>query len=673
MRGVSYRNPRRWLRPAILLPVLLVYFSVWMVPTASRAQTFDATAIQKPTNVDAKWRVRAGDDAAWSRPGFDDSGWMLVDPKRSLFEYFPTDRPEVLWYRIRVKVAAYQPALTVEADHLSHAFEIFVNGDPLITNGHVSPYRPYTYFAYLVAPVSKADVETGVLLIAVRVHLTRGEWSAATPGLSYNNLMLGRREALHDSLWLRAITTYAGPALTVLFGLVVGIMALALYSVQRDRIEYLWILITALGYVLAFAWRILLTARNLPLNWAACVDGVLMLWVLLSPIFMYIAFLRIRVPRWAVVVLEIASGMALVEVIGGDFDWMRPSARLALSMPLMMIAYLAVPCALVIYRRRGNREAGILLIPALLQAVVADFHLVTGAMSWIPEFSTRAYWIDQRMTHYQFGPFDLQLGDFTNWLFWISLGLILLLRTIRISREQARLEGELEAARQIQNVILPEQTEAVPGYSVETVYRPAKQVGGDFYQVWPTPEGGLLLVVGDVAGKGLPAAMLVAVLVGSIRTLAQITSEPVAILAEMNARLMGRSNGGFSTCLAFHLSADGSGTLASAGHPAPYLNGRELEVPGALPLGIAANQHYDSCKVQLEQGGHITFYSDGVIEAQNARGELLGFERVRELSLLSAKEIADAASAFGQEDDITVVVIERMPLVPDVSALFTRG
>ena len=673
MKGVSYRDPRRWLRLAVRLPLLIACFGMWSAAKTGLAQTFDATSIQKPTNLDANWRIKAGDDPAWSQPGLDDSSWKLVDPKRSLFEYFPSERPEVLWYRMRVKVASFQPALTLEADHLSHAFEIFVNGDPLIRNGSVSPYKPYTYFAYIVAPVAKEDVESGELVIAVRVHLTRGEWSAATPGLSYNNITLGRREALHDGLWLRAITTFAGSALTVLFGLVVGVMALALYSVQRERIEYLWILITALGYVIAFAWQSLLTVRNLPLSWAACVDGALMLWVLLSPIFMYVAFLRIRIPRWAVVVLEITSGLAFVEVIGGDFDWMLPSARLALSMPLMTIAYLAVPSVLVIHRRRGNREAGILLIPALLQAVVADFHLVTGAMSWIPKISTRAYWLDQRLTHYQFGPFDLQLGDFTNWLFWISLGLILLLRTIRISREQARLESELEAARQVQNVILPEQMEAVSGYSVETVYRPARQVGGDFYQVWPTPEGGLLLVVGDVAGKGLPAAMLVAVLVGSIRTLAQITSDPAVILAEMNARLMGRSNGGFSTCLAFHLRADGSGTLASAGHPAPYLNGRELEVPGALPLGIVASQIYESCKVQLDQGGHITFYSDGVIEAQNARGEMLGFERSRELSLLSAKEIADAASAFGQEDDITVVVIERMPLVQGGSALIMNG
>jgi serine phosphatase RsbU (regulator of sigma subunit) len=153
--------------------------------------------------------------------------------------------------------------------------------------------------------------------------------------------------------------------------------------------------------------------------------------------------------------------------------------------------------------------------------------------------------------------------------------------------------------------------------------------------------------------------MLVAVLVGSIRTLAQITSDPAVILGEMNARLMGRTSGGFSTCLALHLNADGGGILASAGHPSPYLDGRELVVPGALPLGIAPRQQYESCTLQLEHGSHITFYSDGVIEAQNARGELLGFERARELSMLSAKEIADAATAFGQEDDITVVVIER--------------
>jgi sigma-B regulation protein RsbU (phosphoserine phosphatase) len=659
VKGIGYLDSRRWFRLAKSLPVFLILLCAALDSTSSRAQTFDARQLQKPSSIDTEWRVKSGDDPSWSRPDFDDSGWMVVDPKRNLLEYFPTERPEVLWYRIRVQVASYQPALTLEEDHLSHAFEIFLNGNPLITNGDISPYRPYTYFAYLTAPIPARDVESGSLVIALRVHLSRGEWSAAIPGLNHNNLLIGRAAAVHDILWLRAITTYAGATLTMLLALIVGVLALALFSVQRERIEYLWILFTALGYVIAFCWRVLLTVRNLPLNWAACVDGTLMLWVLLSPIFMYLAFLRLKIHRRVGAALGIASVLALLEVIGGDYEWMLPSARLALSMPLQLIAYFAIPVVLVVHNRRGNREAGILLIPALLQAIVADFHVVMGALAWSPKLSTWAYWFDQRMTNYQLGPFSIHLSDVANWLFWISLGLILVLRTIRISREQARLESELEAARQVQNVILPDEMGIFPGYSVETVYRPAKEVGGDFFQVWPTTEGGLLLVLGDVAGKGLPAAMLVAVLVGSIRTLAQMTSDPSEILVEMNARLLGRTNGGFSTCLAFRLNVDGSGTLASAGHPSPYLNGREVEVPGALPLGIAPCQHYDTCALQLEQGSHITFYSDGVIEAQNVRGELMGFERARELSMLSAKEIADAATAFGQEDDITVVVIER--------------
>jgi hypothetical protein len=640
---------------------------IWLVACTSslRGQSFDATIIQKSSYIDAPWRVRAGDDPAWSSPNYDDSGWMLVDPHKNLLEHFPDGRPDILWYRIRVKMAPYQAALAMamEEDHLSHAFEIFVNGERLMANGSVSPYRPYTYFAYKVAPLPVKQVESGALVVALRVHLSKGEWSAAVPGLNYDNIMIGRGGGLHESLWLRRITTYAGEFLAVLLGLVVGMLALALYSVQRERVEYLWIVFTALGYLAAFAWEVFLRSHNLPLRWAACCDGILMLWTLLGPIFMYLAFLRVKVGRWTAIAIGLASVLALIEVVGGDYEWMSPSARLALAMPLQLIAYVAIPILLIVHWRRGNREAGILLIPALLQGLVADFLLFMGTLAWIPRLSTWAYDTGHAMTNYHAGPFEVRLTDVGNWLFWISLGTILVLRTVRISREQARMEGELEAARQVQHVIVPEETDAVPGFSVESVYRPAQQVGGDFYQVWPTPDDGLLLVLGDVSGKGLPAAMQVAVLIGSMRTLAQITSDPSEILKEMNSRLLGRTGGGFATCQALNLNSDGTGILASAGHPAPFLDGCELEVPGALPLGIAPYQTYESCKFVLEPGGRLTFYSDGVLEAQNARGELLGFDRVRELSRLRAKEIADAASAFGQEDDITVVVIERGAIV----------
>lgn len=644
-------------RCSVILALLWLYAG----PTRLCAQHADLSTIQKPSYIEGIWRVKAGDDLEWARSEFDDSDWMLVDPQRNLLEYFPKDRPEILWYRIRVKVSLYQTTLALAEVHVSHAFEIFVNGEKLISDGTISPYRPYTYFAYLVSNVPRKDIDSGTLVIALRVHLSRGEWTAPIPGLNYDNLLLGRRAALEDSLLLRRITTYAASCLTVLLGLVVGVLAFASYSVQRKRTEYLWIVFTALGALATLSWQVFLRTSNLPLNWSACVDGILMLCVLLGSIFMYLAFLRVKPSRRVGVALALASALALVDVVGADYEWMLPSARLALAMPLLLIAYIAIPILLFVHLRRGNREAGILLIPAFLQGVAANLRVFMGALAWIPPLSTWAYLVGERMTNYRVGPFVVQLADVANALFWLALGLILVLRTIRISHEEARMEDQLEAARQVQSVIVPEKMDDVPGYSVEAVYRPAQQVGGDFYQVWPTADGGLLLVLGDVAGKGLPAAMMVAVLIGSIRTLAQITSDPSQILCEMNARLLGRTNGGFSTCLALRMNADGNGTLASAGHLPPYLNGRELEMPGALPLGLAPSQGYELRRLKLEPGSRITFYSDGVVEAQNAKGELLGFDRARDLSTRGAKEIADAAGAFGQEDDITVVVIERGP------------
>jgi len=208
-------------------------------------------------------------------------------------------------------------------------------------------------------------------------------------------------------------------------------------------------------------------------------------------------------------------------------------------------------------------------------------------------------------------------------------------------------------------VILPEQVGTVPGYTVESIYLPAQQVGGDFFQILPAGEGGLLLVVGDVAGKGLPAAMLVSVLVGAIRGVAAYTKDPAELLANLNERLVGRAGGGFSTALVAHIAADGSVTVANAGHLSPYLDGKEIALPGALPLGVEGGARYETTQFRLAAGSRLTFYSDGVVEAQNQKGELLGFERGRELSTQPAAAIVEAAKAFGQSDDITVVTIER--------------
>ena len=234
-------------------------------------------------------------------------------------------------------------------------------------------------------------------------------------------------------------------------------------------------------------------------------------------------------------------------------------------------------------------------------------------------------------------------------------------RRIQLHTEKAILDGEMAAAREVQRLMLPEHGESFPGFEVESVYLPAQQVGGDFFQILPDENGGLLVVIGDVAGKGLPAALLVSMLVGSIRTAAEDTRDPVLMLRKLHDRLFARSYGGFSTALAAHIARDGLVTIANAGHLSPYLDGREIELPGALPLGIVTGGgHYQATTFELEPGSRLTFSTDGIVEAQNLNGELFGFDRARAISTETAAAIAEAAVQFGQSDDITVVTIKRL-------------
>jgi serine phosphatase RsbU (regulator of sigma subunit) len=227
--------------------------------------------------------------------------------------------------------------------------------------------------------------------------------------------------------------------------------------------------------------------------------------------------------------------------------------------------------------------------------------------------------------------------------------------------ESFRMRTELTQAQEVQQVILPESHLALPGLAVESEYRPAREVGGDFFQMIPhRADGSLLIVAGDVAGKGLKAGMLVALLVGAIRTAAQYAPDPAAVLSALNLLLMGRSDAQ-ATCLALRISKDGAVTLANAGHIAPYLNGEPLPMEGALPLGIIESAESSLMHFQLHHGDRLMLMSDGVAEATDNGGQLYGFERVHQLlrTAKSAAEVASAAQTFGQEDDISVISITR--------------
>jgi hypothetical protein len=240
-------------------------------------------------------------------------------------------------------------------------------------------------------------------------------------------------------------------------------------------------------------------------------------------------------------------------------------------------------------------------------------------------------------------------------------------------QRQTALEQEHRNARAVQQVLIPEATPQVPGFVVESFYKPAGEVGGDFFQVLATPNGGLLAVIGDVSGKGMPAAMTVSLLVGTVRTLAHFTQSPGEMLSAMNLRMLGRSQGGFTTCLVLRADADGTLTLANAGHLSPYRSGGELGVESGLPLGLSAGSTYAEEVHSLAAGEMLTLLSDGVVEARDGNGKLFGFERTAAISAQSAEQIAAAAQAFGQEDDITVLTIEFQGNFRTASALAGLG
>jgi serine phosphatase RsbU (regulator of sigma subunit) len=259
-------------------------------------------------------------------------------------------------------------------------------------------------------------------------------------------------------------------------------------------------------------------------------------------------------------------------------------------------------------------------------------------------------------------PFPVYPADVVKLLMPLSVLVILLRRFIRARRDEAQMATEMESARAVQKVLIPSAMPEIPGFQLDSVYIPALQVGGDFFQVMHSRSGGVLAAIGDVSGKGMPAAMTVSLLVGTLRTLAHYTESPGEILAAMNARMLRRSEGGFTTCLVLRADPDGVLTLANAGHLAPYVNGTELQLENGLPLGLAAESTYLETAAALGPTDQLTLMTDGVVEARSRSGEMYGFSRTAGIATQGADEIATAAQAFGQEDDITVLTIRRAGL-----------
>ena len=247
------------------------------------------------------------------------------------------------------------------------------------------------------------------------------------------------------------------------------------------------------------------------------------------------------------------------------------------------------------------------------------------------------------------------------------------------AKERERIEQELKVASLIQQTLLPKRLPELPGYEVAAYYRPAREVGGDFYDFLSLDDGRLGLVVGDVTDKGVPAALVMATTRTMLRAAAQRLLSPGEVLQRVNDVLVQDIPPNmFVTCLYAILDPEsGRVVYANAGHDLPYRRraghggaAEELRARG-MPLGLMPGMGYEEKEMVLERGEGILFYSDGLVEAHDPRREMFGFPRLQGLvgahrsggssliSFLLAELARFTGEGWEQEDDITLVTLDR--------------
>ena len=621
------------------------------------------------------WKFHIGDNLAWASPSFDDSGWDTMDLTPPAGSYDPligssgfvpgwTARgyhgySGYAWYRLRTNVQNGQTQLALKMPNdFDDACQVYVNGRLIGEFGRFTARGVTMYSAQPRAFLFPVNVRGGLATIAIRMWMT-----TSTPledpdaGGLHGPPVLGQSSAIAGLLqldWDAFNRANYGEFLQIAILLQALLVAFGLFWLDRTEPAYLWlglacaamlalmVVIVTAGYT---TWvggtpGFLLTDAVLP-------SAIIALWVLFWAYWFRLDHMR-RLHRmvWGLAVL-LGIGMAMLRapLYGG----VVPVHAIVWLSPLTLAFKLLLGVLLVWVTVRGiqkNKAEGWLALPAVVLVVISRYSEELLVLH-VP---------------IAFSPFGIGIGVNTAAivLSLVIITVLLLRRFLHSQRENARIRTELQQARQVQEMLIPKHPAQVPGFTIDSVYLPAEEVGGDFFQVLPGVDGSLLVVVGDVSGKGLKAAMLVASIVGGLKQIA--TREPAQMLAALNRQLCAEMAGGFVTCCALLFSPEGELTLANAGHLPPYLNGKEMPVEGALPLGIVESAAFKQTRFPLEPGDRLTVLTDGVVEARNTDKELFGFARTNNLVRKenSAASVAAAAQAFGQEDDITVLTIQRV-------------
>jgi sigma-B regulation protein RsbU (phosphoserine phosphatase) len=620
------------------------------------------TNIHGVISLDGPWRFQMGDDPAWSDPGFNDSAWPTVMLDQPLSDQGIDTYSGYAWYRLRLgpqqlsqfgKPQDNAPIDLLVTSNSIGQLAVHLDG---AESGHTRGMtdRPTMYQSPPLVVRLSGQGAGGSRVIAIRtwagpsVPIKRGLLDKVELGSHAD--IADRRDLAIGRQWEEHLI--AGTVVTFLF-LFVAALGATLYLAQRHHSEYLWLALMCLSVAVAGSIELAFGQALLPFS----IFSVLELWA--GRVFMAVTLefvLRFTSNEYR----RIVRGTQISVLVLPFFSllhWQTVYESLSIAAQVVFCALVSV----LLFRawRRGLREAGVMLVPFFL-ASTAD------SIDTILDYAASKHWLSDQFAshHFHFGPVEFNTSIVSYTVFLGSLISVILYRFVRVSQVEQRSAAEIAAARSVQALLIPTQLPSNKNFMLESAYLPANGVGGDFFQVLPLKDDSLLLVVGDVSGKGLQAAMNASTLVGALRN--ELSHDPATVLNHLNHVLLGAVPAPsklpgldaapcFATCLCARIYPDGRMTVANAGHLSPYRDGREMELAPGLPLGVIADISYEQATHQLNRGERVIFLSDGVVEATNSDGELFGFERTQQVSNEPARYIAQTAQRFGQNDDITVV------------------
>ena len=654
----------------VSLPFYVTIFALLLSAISAPAAAPTAQKIgPSSVTLGGLWQFHTGDNPLWAGPEYDDSGWEKISVDKPWRAQGHEDYTGFAWYRRRVFIETYQgaPKLGILIPKADDEYELYWNGRKIGNYGTPPPHAWWYYRARAASfplPLPFPSPFEGVLALRVWERPfdssspeTSGGLSAP-PVIGDAQALTLRVEAAQAALVQRNLPNLIIGAIMI----VTGLVSLVFYARgRRDRV-FLWCSLYLLG-VGSSVWLTFAEPWKLYQLFGS-VEQILRdvpLWLLLLGLFDLGREIRWR--KWtsrlitayvAAQVIDIALLM-LWDHAGPGFMWVD-----AITTCIYTIAalYPAVLLAVLLVRRRHIPNLPVALLAAsytLYYAAIEIFLQGRRFTHW-----TLTDWLYQQGIY--IGDYHFSALFILQTLLFLSIVYSVGHRVVDLRRRQMQMELEFKSAAEVQQVLFPEELPAIPGFKIASAYKPAADVGGDFFQILPASEGGALIIVGDVSGKGLKAAMTVSLVVGTLRTLAEFTQEPAELLRGLNRRLSGRGDGTFATCLALRIRPDGRATVANAGHLSPYLHGREIGVPGALPLGVLEHAEYEVTNFRLCDGETLTLLTDGVVEARNRGGELYGFERTSDLlaGCSNPEKIVESACSFGQEDDITAISITKL-------------